>query len=66
MKIRAVNLLIMSTRIVCKSDGESADLLRNPRKEPCAKACGNPVGIWRISGGTLVEKDHFLVADTAV
>lgn len=66
MKISPVNLLIMSTGIVCKCDGESADLLRNPRKHPCAKACGNPVGISWISGGTLAEKDHPAIAGTAV
>jgi hypothetical protein len=66
MKIYALYLLIISTQIMCITGGESADLLRNPRKETCAKACGIPAGNWWISGGTHAEKKLSPIADPAV
>jgi len=51
MKIRARNLLIFRTQMMCKTDEELADLLRIPDKRSCSVRVQKPVENLRETGG---------------
>jgi hypothetical protein len=55
MKTSMREILKMCMKIMCKTTGETADLLRKREKRPCAKPCGYPAGKWRETGGGLAD-----------